>query len=143
MEETMNEVSMLQHRNQIALFSEDMFRICEIEFAQTSEVQRQICGAFLFGMVFVHGMAHQLQPPQVHALSILMLEDVLRYSPAQAGAFSTRLVQASSTSSPNDTMKAIIHRGIDGHHQLTSGQNEGLRQNLLGIFKSLNAPYNP
>ena len=39
------------------------------------------------------------------------------------------------------TMKAIIHRGVDGHHQLMSGEHHGLRENLLDIFKTLRDPY--
>jgi len=136
----MNETPLVPHRAQIAGYGQDLFRICGVEFAKTSEMQRQVCGAFLFGFVNAHGMMNQLSPPQVHALAISMLIDVLNYSPEQAGAFSSNLIDATAAG-PDDTMNAIIHRGIDGHLQLTSGQHEGLRMNLLEIFEILGDPY--
>jgi immunity protein 48 of polymorphic toxin system len=131
-----------EHRSQIASLGRKLFQATGIEFAKTSEAQRQICGAFMFGVIFAHGKLNRLSPPDVQALAICMLQDVLSYSVEQAGAFSTRLVQASS-SGPTDTTNAIIHRGIDGHRQLTSGENDALRQNLFGIFNNLKAPYEP
>ena len=136
----MSTTPLIEHRKQVAGYGADLFRICGIEFAKTTEMQRQISGAFLFGVTFVHGKIAGLTPPDIQALSITMLVDVLGYSAAQAGAFSTRLVQA-TTAGPDDTMKAIIHRGIDGHRQLTGGEHDGLRQNLLGIFRQLGGPY--
>lgn len=103
-------------------------------------MQRQIMGAFLFGVGFAHGMMHRLTHPQIHALSISVLVDVLAYSVEQAGEFSGDLIDAANAG-PEDTLNAIIHRGIDGHLQLTSGENDDLRANLLGIFVTLGDPY--
>ncbi len=139
-DDLMDTTTLLEHRKQIVNFSKDLFRICGIEFARTSELQRQISGAFLFGLVFAHGRMNSLAPAEVHALAITMLQDILGYSVAQAGAFSTRLIEASEAG-PDDTMNPIIHRGIDGHRQLTTGQLDSLRKNLLDIFNALDAPY--
>ena len=136
----MSATPLLEHRQQVTAYGNDLFRVCGVEFAKTTEMQRQVSGAFLFGVAYAHGRVHQLPPSDVHALVITMLVDVLRYSAEQAGAFSARLVQATSAG-PDDTMKAIIHRGIDGHRQLTSGEHDALRQNLLGIFQTLGQPY--
>jgi len=136
----MNTTALLEYRTEIANFGKELFRICGVEFARTSELQRQICGAFLFGLAFAHSETHGLQPAEVHALAITMLQDLLAYSVEQAGSFSSRLIEASG-SGTNDTMNAIIHRGIDGYRQITTGQHDGLRQNLLGIFDTLKASY--
>lgn len=136
----MSATPLLEHRKQVTAYGNELFRACGIEFTKTSEMQRQVCGAFLFGVTYAHGMSHHLPPPDVHALSICVLMDVLRYSDQQAGAFSSDLIRATSAG-PNDTMKAIIHRGIDGHRQLTSGEEDGLRENLFGIFRVLGQPY--
>jgi hypothetical protein len=136
----MSTAALLEHRTQVTAYGNDVFRVCGVEFAKTSEMQRQVCGAFLFGVAYAHGRVHQLSPPDVHALVITLLVDLLHYSAEQAGAFSSRLVQVTSAG-PNDTMKAIIHRGIEGHRQLNSGEHEALRQNLLGIFQTLGQPY--
>ena len=138
----MSTAPLLEHRARITAYGEDLFRFCRVEFARTTEMHRQVCGAFLFGVIFVHGQEHELTPPDVHALGIAMLMDVLGYSAEQAGAFSAHLVQAASAG-PNDTMRAIIHRGIDGHGQLIAGEQEELRENLLGIFQILGQPYLP
>lgn len=136
----MSATPLLEHRQQVTAYGSDLFRVCGVEFAKTTEMQRQVFGAFLFGVAYAHGRVHQLAPPDVHALAITMLMDVLRYSAEQAGAFSSRLAQATSAG-PNDSMNAIIHRGIDGHRQLTSGEHAALRHNLLGIFQTLGEPY--
>jgi len=136
----MSTTPLIEHRTEVAGYGRDLFRVCGIEFTKTTEMQRQVSGAFLFGIAFAHGRIHGLTPPDVHVLAISMLMDVLAYSAKESGAFSTRLVQA-TTAGPEDTMKAIIHRGIDGHGQLTGGEHDGLRQNLLGIFNTLGNPY--
>lgn len=136
----MSDTSLLEHRQQVTAYGQALFRISQVEFANTTEMQRQVCGAFLFGIIFVYGQLHRLTPPDVHALAISMLMDVLQYSTEQAGAFSTSLIEASSAG-PQNTMNAIIHRGIEGHRQLTAGEGETLRQNLLGIFQVLGQPY--
>ncbi len=138
----MKETPLLEHRNQLAAHGRKVLQICGIELKRTSELQRQICGAFLFGIVYAYGRTHKLGPPEIHALGITMLEDVLAYDAAQAGAFSSKLVAASAAGS-EDTMNAILHRGIDGHHQLEVDQEENLRENLLGLFMQLNATYDP
>lgn len=136
----MNDMGLLDHRKQVTALGIELFRISGVEFSKTTEMQRQACGAFLFGMVFAHGQMNRLAPPDVHALLITVLIDVLKYSEKQAGAFSKDLIRATSAG-PNDTMKAIIHRGIDGHRQSISGEHEGLRANLLDIFEALGEPY--
>ncbi len=136
----MSATRLLEHRIHVTAYGNDLFQACGIEFAKTTEMQRQVSGAFLFGVAYAHGWVHQLAPSDVHALVITILMDVLHYSAEQAGAFSSQLVRATSAG-PNDTMNAIIHRGIDGHRQLTSGEHNALRQNLLGIFQTLGQPY--
>jgi hypothetical protein len=127
-----------QHRTQVALYGQKVLRACGIELGKVTQLQRQICGAFLFGIVYAYGRSQRLTPPEVHALGITMLQDVLGYSATQAGAFSSRLIAASSAG-PNDTMNAIIHRGIDGQHLLATSKHPELRTILLDIFCQLNA----
>ncbi len=134
----MNKLPLAEHRTQLTAFGEAVLRICGIESAKISDLQRQISGAFLFGIVYSHGKFARLTPPDVHALAISALQDVLNYRAEQAGAFATRLIQASGAG-PQDTTNAIIHRAIDAHRQLTADQHTELRQNLLSIFKTLNA----
>lgn len=117
----------------------DLFAVVGIPFEQTSELQRQILGSFAFGMIFAIGQAKGLSPPEVQALAISCLIDVFKYSDHQAGAFSADLITHASNSDPNDTHKAIIHRGIDGHDQWQRKQTAQLRANIEGIFEALGA----
>jgi hypothetical protein len=123
------------HRAQIATYGKDVLRICQIELPTLSESDREICGAFLFGIVFAHGMLNRLNQAEVHALVIAALQDVLRYDLERARAFSLVLIQATKTAS-NPRLNSTIHRGIDGHRQLTSGQNFSLQNNFLRLFQT-------
>ena len=126
-------------RHEITGMAGDLFDVIGIPLEQTSELQRQILATFAFGMVFAVGQVRRLSPPDVHALAICCLIDVFHYADHQAGAFSTDLVAHASSRDPNDTHKAIIHRGIDGHCQWQQKQVDQLRANIAGIFKALQA----
>lgn len=123
----------------VAKMGEQLLDVVGIPFAQTSELQRQILACFVFGMIFAEGQIRRLSPPDVHALVVCSLIKTFKYSAEQAGAFSTDLIQHSLSKDPNNTHKAIMHRGIDGHRQWQTGQSAQLKQNVLGIFKTLGA----
>ena len=99
----------------------DLFASVGVPFESTTELQRQVLASFAFGMTFAVGQIEHLTPPQVHALSIAMLVGAFKYSAEQAGAFSSDLIESASGRG-NQTIQAIIHRGIDGHLQWSSGQ---------------------
>ena len=89
-------------------------------------------------MTFVIGQIEHLTPPEVHALSITMLMDVFKYSGQQAAAFSSDLIESASGRG-NPTIQAIIHRGIDGHRQWSSGQTAELSKNVKSVFQAVGA----
>jgi hypothetical protein len=117
----------------------ELFDVVGLPFEKTSELQRQILASFAFGMIFAVGQIKRLSPPDVHALAICCLMDVFKYADDQAGAFSSDLIAHASSKDPDDTHKAIIHRGIDGHYQWQEKQTAQLRTNIEGIFKALGA----
>jgi hypothetical protein len=133
-------IQLLEHRKQLTTCGNDLLRTCDVEFGKTTEAQRQICGAFLFGVTYAYGKAHQLKPSDIQALVISTFMDVLHYGADQAAALSFKLVHA-TTGGPNNTTKIIIRRGIEGHRQFTTGDQAGLRQSLLGIFETSGQPY--
>jgi len=135
----MTPIPLLDHRKQLTAHGKDLLRLCEIDFATMMDTQRQPCGAFLFGMTYAYGKAQRLKPSDVHALIIGVLVDVLHYTTEQATAFSFKLVHATS-GGPKNTLKAIIHRGIEGHRQLTAGDQAALRQSLSAIFETSKEP---
>ena len=133
------EKHLLPIRREIGDMADELFDVIEIPFEQTSELQRQILATFAFGMIFAVGQLNRLSPPEVHALVILCLMDVFKYADHQATAFAQDLIDATSNPDPNDTHKAIIHRGIDGHYQWQERQLDTLRENIDSIFRVLGA----
>jgi hypothetical protein len=65
--------------------------------------------------------------------------DIFKYSEHQAGAFSATLISAATSKDPSNTMNAIIHRGIDGHHQWQQRQTDQLKVNIEGVFNAVGA----
>jgi len=116
----------------------DLFASVGVPFESTTELQRQVLASFAFGMTFAVGQIEHLTPPQVHALSIAMLVDAFNYSVEQAGAFSSNLIESASGSG-NQTIQAIIHRGIDGHLQWSTGQTAELRENINSVLQAVGA----
>jgi hypothetical protein len=130
---------LLPVRHEIASMASELFDAIGLPFEQTSELQRQILASFAFGMIFAVGQIKRLSPPEVHALAICCLVDVFKYAKHQAVALSSDLIAHVSSHDPDDTHKAIVHRGIDGHYQWQHEQTEQLRANIEHIFQSLGA----
>lgn len=114
-----------------------LFDIIEIPFENTTELQRQVLATFSFGMLNAIANINKLTPPDVHALTIIMLEETFKYSKDQSVAFADDLIKAVACKDPNNTHKAIIHRGIDGHYQYINGQLDKVKENILNIFEIL------
>jgi hypothetical protein len=114
----------------------DLLEAAGVPFESTTELQRQVLASFAFGMAFAAGQTEHLTPPEVHALSITMLMDALKYSAHQAGAFSSHLIE-SAGGNGNPTIQAIIHQGIDGYGQWNSGQTVELGENISSVLQAV------
>jgi hypothetical protein len=125
-------------RSSLASMCNDLIASGGVPFEATTELQRQLLASFAFGMTFAIGQIEHLTPPEVHALSIAMLTDAFKYSAQQAGAFSSHLIESASGRG-NPTIRAIIHRGIDGHRQWSSGQTAELSKNVRSVFQAIGA----
>jgi Immunity protein 48 len=125
-------------RSSLASMCDDLIASAGVPFESTTELQRQLLASFAFGMTFAIGQIEHLTPPEVHALSISMLMDAFKYSAQQAGAFSSHLIECASGRS-NPTIQAIIHRGIEGHRQWSSGQTAELSKNVKSVFQAIGA----
>ena len=125
-------------RSAVASMCDDLVASGGVPFESTTELQRQMLASFAFGMTFVIGQIEHLTPPEVHALSITMLMDAFKYSGQQAAAFSSQLIESASGKG-NQTIQAIIHRGIDGHRQWSSGQTAELSKNVKSVFQAVGA----
>lgn len=131
-------VDLVHVRGNRVRMGNDLVASTGMPFESTTELQRQLLASFAFGMVFAICQIEHLSPPEVHALSITMLSDTFKYSAQQAGAFSHDLVESASGRG-NSQIQAIIHRGIDGHRQWSSGHLAELGENITSVFISLGA----
>ena len=125
-------------RSSVANMCADLVASVGIPFESTTELQRQVLASFAFGMTFAIGQTEHLTPPEVHALSITMLMDAFKYSAEQAGAFSSRLIE-SAGGRGNPTIHAIIHRGIEGHRQWSSGETAEFSKNINSVLQDVGA----
>jgi hypothetical protein len=126
-------------RSRVNNMCADLVASLGVPFESTTELQRQMLACFAFGMTFAIGQIEHLTPPEVHALSITMLTDAFKYSAHQASAFSSHLIE-SAGGGGNPTIQAIIHRGIDGHLQWSSGQTVELSKNVNSVFQVVGDP---
>lgn len=99
-----------------------------------TERQRQVAGAFLFGMAFAEAQFLGLTPDQLEPLIVAFLHEVLGYGDEGAASFTADLIRAAKEPEYHDTLHAIIHRGIDGHMHWQQREYDLVAENLKDIF---------
>lgn len=107
-------------------------------FDRATALQQALVGTFLFGMLTAEGMRTRRSPGEIRAAAIGVFEDTLHYTPQAAVEGVEHCIQATAPNG-HPTMRAIIHRGIDGHRQAVDGDSAGLAQNvasMLGQFET-------
>ena len=103
----------------------------------TEELERQIFGAFVFGII--NALAHEkkVMPIEVQAVMIEISVNTLQYTPNQAVEFCQYLINCTDKEY-NPTTYAIIHKGIDGYFQLEESKSEELANNYNEITTVVN-----
>lgn len=116
----------------------ELLATAQVDFDAASQLQQALIGTFLFGVLTAEGMSRQLSPHQIRAGAISVFQDTLHYTAGAALEGVDNCIQATG---PNvhDTMSALIHRGIDGHRQIASGDVAGLADNIREIFRQFEA----
>jgi len=104
-----------------------------IDFDRASQLDQALIGTFFFGMTYAHGFTNKLTPPQVHALALKAYAEVFRYTPAAAAQAAQSCIDATAPGN-QDSMNAIIQRGIDGHAQFASGNLTALSENIGSVL---------
>ena len=106
--------SLAPHRDNLNQMAVAVLNALGVNFDQSSKLNQALIGTFMFGMIYAHGMTSKLTPPDVHALALLVFKDTLHYTDSAAAEAIHACIVASGAGD-NDTMNAILHRGIDGH----------------------------
>ena len=127
---------MQTEENNPSIIAQDLFKIIDIDFNTTTEAERQVIAAFTFGVIHAHASIHKLSPEAGKEMTLDILQSVFKYSPEQSSDFFDYLVE-STGAGDNDTIKAIIHHGINGHYQYIIGLTEELKTNLLSMLAIL------
>lgn len=100
-----------------------------LKFDHASQLEQALIGTFFFGMAYAHGRCNKLSPPQIHALALKAYMEIFHYTPEAAAQAAQACIDASAPGG-HDTMNTILHRGIDGHAQFTSGNVTALAENI-------------
>lgn len=124
-------------KNNILLVNE-ILGLLNIDLSETSEIERQIFACFVFGVLYANGRDKGLESAQIHALSILNLQDSFKYSTEQAADFSNFLIDIASDEKLHKVMNAIIHCGIDGYYQRNNRNYIALKENIRNILSEVN-----
>lgn len=105
------------------------------------EQERQIFGAFSFGII--NGLAYEMKenPIKVQGIMIEILINVLKYMPNQASEFCQLLIDSTDRVS-NPTIFAIIHRGMDGYYQMQNKEVQEFKNNFNEIVALIKAEGN-
>jgi len=108
-----------------------------IDFDRASSLEQALLGTFIFGMVSTHGMLNNLSPPEVHALTLSVFQEILHYTD-QAAAQGTQECINATKPSHHPTMNAILHRGIEGHRQYSADDLKSLSNNIRFVLDQFN-----
>lgn len=106
-------------------------RASEMDISKMDEQEKQIIGAFCFGILNGYSLKNQISAVQIQSAMIAMLVQKFQYDPAVAAQFCDFLIKCTEKDY-HPTMNAIIHRGIEGYYQL--GDTEKLQENILEII---------
>lgn len=128
---------LLIYRENNILIVNKILALLNIDLSDTSELERQVLACFAFGVLYANGKEKGFEPAQIHALSIVNLQDSFNYSVEQAADFSGFLVDVASDEKLHKFMNAIIHCGINGYYQLNNRNYIALTENIRNILSEI------
>ena len=111
--------SELPHPNEIAVkriteFAEAIMKECGKTFFVEDGLEKQVLCCYCFGAIHVFAKQYNLQPPDLHAITLAFLHKSMGYSAKASASQAQLFIDSVSDPSSDNTYKAIMHRGIDG-----------------------------
>jgi hypothetical protein len=128
------EFPLAPHRDALNQMAVAVLKASGINFDASSKLNQALIGTFLFGMIYAHGMTSKLSTPDMHALALLVFKDTLHYTDSAVAEGIHACIVATSAGD-NDTMKATLHRGIDGHAAYIKNNVAKAAANLKDIIE--------
>ena len=111
-----------------------IIRASGMDISKMDEQEKQIMGAFCFGILNGYSLKNQISAVQTQSAMIAVLVQKFQYDPAVAAQFCDFLIKCTDKNY-HSTMYAIIHRGMEGYYQL--GDTAKLEENLSGTIKTV------
>jgi hypothetical protein len=110
-----------------------------MSFDKTSELERQILAVYLFGMANGLRQKEKLErtPLQIETDMTAVLVTIFRYSLPQAQKFVKGMISDLQSNDRNNTVYAIIHRGVDGYFAYSDGKRDEVVEDVFQIIKNL------
>lgn len=107
----------------------------DVSFDNTSELERQIISIYLFGLLdgIRQNKYSDLTPVQVKKCLSHILESVLGYSLNQANDFTENMISNLQNGNPQNTIYAIIHRGLDGYFMWIKNKKDEVVNDIYSI----------
>jgi hypothetical protein len=124
-------------KDELTKLVNEIFKLINIKFEDTTELERQVIATFTFGLINAISLNEGLNQPQIHALTIAVLIDEFKYSEEQGASFSQELIKATKREY-HPVMNNIIHRGIDGYYQYNDNQIDDLKDNITNVLDIVN-----
>lgn len=107
----------------------------DVSFDNTSELERQIISVYLFGLLdgIRQDKYSDLTPLQVKKSISHILGSVLGYTLNQADDFTEDMINNLQSGDPQNTIYAIIHRGLDGYFMWIKNKNDEVVNDIYSI----------
>ncbi|MBC6308208.1 hypothetical protein HCJ66_01445 [Listeria sp. FSL L7-1582] len=97
------------------------------------EQEKQVLGAYFFGMLNGLAQGKEITPIDIQAVMIRILNEKFGYSLESSVQFAQFLID-STDKETHPTMFAIIHRGLNGYFMYCDKQIESLREDFNHII---------
>ncbi|MEK0224510.1 MULTISPECIES: Imm48 family immunity protein [Bacillus] len=101
-----------------------------------NEQDKQVLGAYLFGILNGLGREKNISPTDIQATMIQILSKKLNYTLESAVQFSQYLIN-STDKSFHPTIFAIIHRGLEGYYLFKDQNIKSLLEDFESILKTI------
>ena len=100
------------------------------------EIERQVLGAFIFGVINGLALETKIDPIKVQGVMIEVLVNSLDYPENKAAEFCQLLID-STDENHHPTMNTIIHRGITAYYDFINGDSIKVKNNLNEVIDAV------
>lgn len=127
-------MEMTNFYNEFSALTQKIFQTAEIEKNFLDEQEKQILGAYCFGIINGYAIEKEMDAVIIQAVMIEILNKEFGYEPYVAAQFCDFLIQCTEEEF-HPTIYAIIHRGLEAYYRLEEGKEGLVKKDLKEIIK--------